>query len=480
MNHRHIFFLLASAFAADTEGEGEQGRRKERGRQRHDDRNAEDLFIQDRSAHIHGGHTDTGDNEGNFTTGDHAAPDTQRADHAEVHKERGQCATDHFSSDRHQRIDHAQLQHFRIRKDPDVNQHTHDHEEDRHKEGSEGFQRSLDRKRNIRFGQAQAHDIRADDHSKTVLFKDAGEDQRQTKGERGENDGTSENLEEFCNVTGKKQTDCRCHQPETDTLRRDDADLSPVNRTAGAAGAHNAENNCKADNTENVVDHRSGKDRYAFRRIHFLLFRQDASGNAHAGCSTENAQEHGNRVHPGKSHQIDTDSRAQPVGEDHPADPDDRADQRVTEEHPQVRFQTGHEQQENGTDCGKRIKGGMIGLERDVFQSDCRLFSCFINPVSNNIRRKTEQTVFQVDRIQRNAPLDQFARKSGTAKHAGTDENTGTQFPQHGGHFQFFGKVTAKLRGENDDTQLKRENRDLLHNAQMKVQHLSFESFIVL
>ena len=313
-----------------------------------------------------------------------------------------------------------------------------------------------------------------------VHFKNARQNQSQTEGERGKDDGAFENLEEFCNVTGKEQTDRSSNQPETDTFCRRDPDFCPIRSFTGRAGTDNADNNSEADHAENIVDHRRSKDRHPFRRIHFLLFRKDSSRNTHTGCRTENTQEHGNRIHPGKSQHVNADPRTEEVGEDHPADPHDRTDQRVTEEHPQVRFQTGHEQQKDGTDRCNCIKGRMIGLERDVFQSDCRFFSSFINPVSNNIRRKTEQTVFQVDRIQRNAPLDQFARKSGTAKHAGTDDNTGTQFPQNGGHFQFFGKVTTEFSGENDDTQLKRENRDLLHNAQMKVQHLSFESFIVL
>ena len=125
MHHRHILALFADSGTGIFEHETQKRRGQQGGEQGHDDRHSEKTGIQYRPAIVDGGHTDTGDDQGNFTARNHAGADPQSSFEIEIHEKCRQGTTDDFGGDCQNRVDQADFQDLDIYEYPDIHQHTH-------------------------------------------------------------------------------------------------------------------------------------------------------------------------------------------------------------------------------------------------------------------------------------------------------------------------------------------------------------------
>ena len=85
-------------------------------------------------------------------------------------------------------------------------------------------------------------------------------------------------------------------------------------------------------------------------------------------------------------------------------------------------------------------------------------FSGYRRTGNLNVLQYAEKAVFQTVQAQRNA-----------AEQIGADDDTGQQFAQYRGHFDFFAEIAAEFGCEHDYAQLQCQNGYLLGNRETEV-----------
>ena len=120
--------------------------------------------------------------------------------------------------------------------------------------------------RDIRLGQRETHDIRADDHGQTRFFEEAGENQGERESHDGDGQPVAEEFEQETDSARREKTHDGCEEPDPDCLEGQKADVYPVDAGGARAGrgGEDTQDDGEPDDAQDVVDHGTGQNRDPF------------------------------------------------------------------------------------------------------------------------------------------------------------------------------------------------------------------------
>ncbi len=469
------------------EEEPHEGRRRHHRRdERHENADSEDLLRK-----IAVGETETGDDEGHFAARHHAGADADRAEQIEPAEQRGKRAADDLGQNGEGRVDETEVEDRLGGERRTVHHHAHHAEEDRHEERVDGGERFLDEVLEIRPAQRKARHVGADDHGEAHVLEEPGEDHGKSERKRGDGLRVLEELQQPGDLARDEYADERGAEPHAECLHGHHADCTPVHagrgRAAGGLGREGGGDDAVADREDDeakhVVDDRAGHDRDAFLGIHLLAFGENARRDADRGRRRHDAHVHRGRLHPGAGErqlgqiaelrfeelrqQIDGAEVAEDEREDDAADADHEADERILDEHLQVRLQAGEEEKDDGRQCrdaverrarrvehgpaaGHRAKHRLHGRGRAVGQER--------RPVDRPERAAVEKTV-----------LEDSVAEADAAKRPRANHDAGRQFTENGGQLEQRSHHASQLCGENDDADLQHQKHHFLDTRHVEV-----------
>ena len=471
---------VAHALRLRREERDERGRRDERRDERHHDADAEDLLRQ-----VPGREADSRDDQGHLAARHHARADPQAAEHVEAAAERGHHAAEDLRGDGERGVDRAEDENRLRAERADVDHHAHRAEEDRHEEGVDGREHLLDRMLEVGAREREAHHVRADDHREPHHLEEAREDERETERHRRDHDGRLE--EEFQKprqVPRREHADQRRAQPHAERLGRDEPDLAPVHALAAAPARARGDDDAVADGehdeAEHVVDDGAGHDRRALLRIHLLLLGEDARGDADRRGGGHDAHVERRllrdrlrerqvlQVREGVEEprqQVDGAEVAEEERDDHAADADERADERVLEEHAEVRLETRQEEEDDRGERRDAVERGRGRVEHGVVAGDRaehRGHGALRRGVQLAQRRAVEEAVLE------EAP-ERIGQDRDAAERPRADDDAGRELAEDRRQLQERRERAAHLRGEDDDADLQHEEHHVLGARQAEV-----------
>ncbi len=209
----------------------------------------------------------------------------------------------------------------------------------------------------VRARKGKAHDIGANNHRQPSQFRQPGQKQGESQRQRGNGRWRLEVLQHARETPCAKQADGRRANPEAERLGGNPGNMRNGKSDTIGLRSYHAHHNRQDDNAQNVVKHRRGQNGNAFGRVQLAALPENTGADAYGCGRCHRAQEERLGVQPPIGNvEPNGAASAEVKGNNHAANPHQRARHGIAQEGGKIRLQTGEKQQNNRGKRGQRIE----------------------------------------------------------------------------------------------------------------------------